>query len=163
MLCLTSPLPSPLQEAAALLQQEPPGRGGEVLRAADGAPGHHPLRARGPAGLRLGSAPLGTLSHSPALSCFHLPWDRIKVGVWVFPVPGLLSLCVCAVSCACRQPQAAFPSSSPARAGTAHLFAPQGLYWHSAASGDGEWGGEVVDNHRLAEKCIFKAGFIALT
>lgn len=141
MLCLTSPLPF-LQEAAALLQQEPPGRGGEVLRAADGAPGHHPLRARGPAGLRLGSAPLGTLSHSPALSCLHLPWDRIKAVVWVFPVPGLLSLCLCAVSCACRQPQAAFPSSSPARAGTAHLFAPQGAsralssLWRQMESGE---------------------------
>ncbi|XP_040419628.1 Hermansky-Pudlak syndrome 1 protein isoform X1 [Cygnus olor] len=57
-----------LQEAAALLQQEPPGRGGEVLRAADRAPGHHPLRAGGPAGLRLGPAPLGAFPHPPALS-----------------------------------------------------------------------------------------------
>ncbi|XP_050567797.1 BLOC-3 complex member HPS1 isoform X1 [Cygnus atratus] len=57
-----------LQEAAALLQQEPPGRGGKVLRAADRAPGHHPLRAGGPAGLRLGPAPLGAFPHPPALS-----------------------------------------------------------------------------------------------
>uniref|UniRef100_A0A8B9SN62 HPS1 biogenesis of lysosomal organelles complex 3 subunit 1 n=1 Tax=Anas platyrhynchos TaxID=8839 RepID=A0A8B9SN62_ANAPL len=57
-----------LQEAAALLQQEPAGRGGEVLRAADPAPGHHPLRAGGAASLRLGTAPLGAFPHPPALS-----------------------------------------------------------------------------------------------
>lgn len=62
--------------------------------------------------------------------------------MWVFLVPGLLSLCLCAVSCACRQPQAAFPSSSPARAGTAHLFAPQGAslalssLWRQMESGE---------------------------
>jgi len=75
-LCLPSPLSSPSQETAALLQQEPPGRGGEVLRVADCAPGHHPLRARGPAGLRLGPTPLGALPHPPALSCLQPPRGR---------------------------------------------------------------------------------------
>ncbi|XP_075790581.1 BLOC-3 complex member HPS1 isoform X4 [Pelodiscus sinensis] len=66
-----------LQAAAALLQQEPPGRGGEVLRAADCASGRRPHRACDPAGLRPGPAALGAVPHPAALS--HGPGAGLRI------------------------------------------------------------------------------------
>lgn len=55
------------QEAAALLQQEPPGRGGQVLRAADGSPGRDP-RGDHPAALQAaGQQAVGAVTQPAAL------------------------------------------------------------------------------------------------
>lgn len=56
-----------LQEAPALLQQEPPRRGRQVPRAAGPAPVSHPHRCAGAAGWRAGPAPVGDLPPAPAL------------------------------------------------------------------------------------------------
>ncbi|KAH1168446.1 hypothetical protein KIL84_003929 [Mauremys mutica] len=98
-----------LQEAAALLQQEPPGRGGEVLRAADAAPGRDPRRACDPAGLRPGPAALGAVPHPPALS--HAGWQRAS------PQGRLLALSLGWLQWAPRSTHLARPCSPPGPAG----------------------------------------------
>lgn len=55
------------QEAAALLQQEPAGRGGEVLRAADGSPGGDPRRDHPAALQAAGQQAVGAVTQPAAL------------------------------------------------------------------------------------------------
>lgn len=55
------------QEAAAVLQQEPPGRGGEVLRAADGSPRGDPHRDHPAALQAAGEQTVGAFAQSAAV------------------------------------------------------------------------------------------------
>ena len=77
-----------LQEAPALLQQEPPRRGRQVPRAAGPAPVSHPHRRAGAAGRRAGPAPVGELPPAPALGQGTLAWHRLGVSS---PPPRLVS------------------------------------------------------------------------
>lgn len=55
------------QEAAALLQQEPAGRGGEMLRAADGPPGGDPRRDHPAALQAAGQQAVGAVTQPAAV------------------------------------------------------------------------------------------------
>lgn len=63
------------QEAAALLQQEPAGRGGEVLRAADGSPGGDPRRDHPAALQAAGQQAVGAVTQPAALGPHCSRWN----------------------------------------------------------------------------------------
>lgn len=66
------------QEAAALLQQEPAGRGGEVLRAANGSPGGDPRRDHPAALQAAGQQAVGAVTQPAALDS---PLQQVELTV----------------------------------------------------------------------------------
>lgn len=85
------------------------------------------------------------------------------MGVWVFPEPGLLSQCLCAMPWivpAGSNWQLSHPPAWPGLALSPFLLPvlPPSSLWGQAESG----AERLFANHCLAEKCISRAGFIML-